>query len=249
MQRAFSVGGVISESMAILFKNLIPFMVVSFLVYLPLTLWSFVQFDIFDQGSQWILFVTLALSALLSFFLIAALTYGVFQQMRGQPAPLGDCISAGFQRLFPVFGVALVTGLLTGLGYVLFIVPGVILMCMWWVAAPVAVVEGKGIGESMSRSAELTKGSRGAVFGIVFLLGLLSGVAVFVITLALPATHEAVIENGEIVINSNAFSIMVTQVVSAFFSAWGACAAAVGYHDLRATKENVDIQSIAAVFD
>lgn len=51
------------------------------------------------------------------------------------------------------------------------------------------------------------------------------------------------------VYSTNAVSILVTAIVTAFFGAWGACAAAVGYHDLRATKENVDIESIASVFD
>jgi len=60
-------------------------------------------------------------------------------------------------------------GLLTGFGFVLFIVPGILLALRWSLAVPVSVLENLGTGASMARSAELTKGDRGRVFMIYVL--------------------------------------------------------------------------------
>ena len=59
-----------------------------------------------------------------------------------------------------------------GVGFVLLIVPGIILALMWALAIPVAVLEDKGLRDSVSRSAELTKGSRGRilVIGVLFMI-------------------------------------------------------------------------------
>lgn len=54
-------------------------------------------------------------------------------------------------------------------GFVLLIIPGIILSLMWALTIPVAVLEDKGLRDSVSRSAELTKGNRGRIFVIYFL--------------------------------------------------------------------------------
>ena len=41
----------------------------------------------------------------------------------------------------------------------------------------------------------------------------------------------------------------IVLLVSAFFTALGAVASAVAYHDLRAVKEGFDIDQFASVFD
>jgi hypothetical protein len=57
-----------------------------------------------------------------------------------------------------------------GVGFILLIAPGIILALMWALTIPVAVIEDKGLRDSVSRSAELTKGHRGRVFviGLLF---------------------------------------------------------------------------------
>ena len=60
-------------------------------------------------------------------------------------------------------------GIGIGVGFVLLIVPGIILGLMWALTIPVAVLEETGLRDSVNRSAQLTKGSRGRVF-VVYLL-------------------------------------------------------------------------------
>jgi hypothetical protein len=54
-------------------------------------------------------------------------------------------------------------------GFVLLIIPGIILALMWALTIPVAVLEDKGLRDSVNRSAELTKGHRGRIF-VIYLL-------------------------------------------------------------------------------
>ncbi len=74
----------------------------------------------------------------------------------------------------PVLGslilVALVAGIGIVIGFILVIIPGLILLTIWSVAAPVVVLERPpGLG-ALSRSRELVKGNGWAVFGVIFVL-------------------------------------------------------------------------------
>ena len=53
--------------------------------------------------------------------------YGAFQDMRRQPFTIGQSLQIGFPRGAQVIGVAILAGLATGLGFLLFVVPGVIM--------------------------------------------------------------------------------------------------------------------------
>jgi hypothetical protein len=77
----------------------------------------------------------------------------------------------------PVFGQLVAVGIVAGLGVVigliLLVVPGLILLTVWSVAAPVVVLERPpGLG-ALRRSRELVRGNGWQVFGVVLLLGVL----------------------------------------------------------------------------
>ena len=59
-------------------------------------------------------------------------------------------------------------------GLILLIIPGVLLALMWSLAIPVAVLEGLGVGQSMSRSSALTKGRRSRILVIYVLFTILT---------------------------------------------------------------------------
>lgn len=232
--RTFSVGGVIGDSMAIFMNNLVPFFILAAILIAPGVL---VQYWILtaDNPSPMLTVVGSIVSMVLTFVLAGALVYGVYQQMRKEPVPMAACIATGFARLLPVLGTALVTGILIGIGMILFILPGLILMTMWWVVVPVAVVERKGVVDAISRSGTLTAGSRISILGIILIIAILNVlVAVAANRLVLPA--------------STAWFV-VNLSIGAFFGGWTATATAVGYHDLRASKEGIRIENIAGVFE
>jgi hypothetical protein len=98
-----------------------------------------------------------------------ALIYGVMRGLEGRPAALDECLRAGTQRWLPMLGLMIGSGLLIGLGCILLIVPGVLLALRWSVAAPILVLEDRGIPESMGRSADLTRNRRWSIF-LLFLI-------------------------------------------------------------------------------
>src|SRR5262249_26478998 len=88
--------------------------------------------------------------------LTGALIYGSMRGLEGQAASIEDCFRTGSRRWLPMLGLMIGSALLACLGLILFIVPGVLLALRWSVAGPVLLLEGRGIAESMGRSADLT---------------------------------------------------------------------------------------------
>jgi hypothetical protein len=82
-----------------------------------------------------------------------------------------------FRSVTPVLGALIAAGLLAGLGvalgFVLLIVPGLILLTWWAVVAPVVVIEHPGATTALGRSRALVRGNGWQVFGVIVLLVIL----------------------------------------------------------------------------
>ncbi len=85
----------------------------------------------------------------------------------------------------PVLGQLIVVGIIAGVGivvgFILLIVPGLILLTIWSVAAPVVVLEHPGARAALRRSRELVKGNGWSVFGVIVVLDVLVLVFIFAI--------------------------------------------------------------------
>lgn len=113
--------------------------------------------------------------------LASSLTFAVVDVQRTGSASAGEALARGLKALPMVFVVSLIYTVVTGFGYLMLIVPGVIFSLMFAVCIPAAVVEGLGPVAALKRSAELTKGYRGLVFITFFLWGLLVAVLSWVV--------------------------------------------------------------------
>lgn len=91
-----------------------------------------------------------------------------------------DLIRSVSPVFWPLVGVSILFGLGLGIGFVLFIIPGLILMVIWSVVAPVTVLERPGVFAAFGRSRELVRGNGWSVFGVIVIVFL----AVAVISLA-----------------------------------------------------------------
>ena len=69
--------------------------------------------------------------------------------------------------LFPLMIVSLLFGIGVFIGFVLVIIPGLILLTIWAVVAPVTVLEHPGVIAAFGRSRELVRGHGWAVFGVI----------------------------------------------------------------------------------
>ncbi len=129
------------------------------------------------------------------------------------------------RAVFPVIGslilVALAVSVLTLIGFFLLIVPGLIAITVWSVAAPVVVLERPpGLG-AMSRSRALVRGNGWRVFGVIVLL--IIAVAVLVAAIDIAAAAAGV-----------AAGLVVGVVLGVLTAPISALAAAVLYFELRA---------------
>ncbi|ACY15632.1 hypothetical protein [Haliangium ochraceum] len=241
MSFRFQAGQVVSRALSILGKNLLPFLLLTTLVYTPVLVLIVAGVSGIDDTVSPLsagLFVGLIglLAFVLNFVASASVMYGVLQQLRGQHANIGDSLRMGLRRILPVLGTALLMSLCIGLGLIALLVPGIILILMFYVAIPATVMEGCGPIDALKRSAELTKGYKADLFGVVLLaiiIGFVIELPVELLSEALPGLAGALFEFAGSVL-SGAVSAVIT---------------AVAYHDLRVTKEGADIEDLVRVFE
>lgn len=86
-----------------------------------------------------------------------------------RPITIAESFAGIRGRIFSLAMIMIGYGIAVGIGFLLLIIPGIILGLMWALTIPVAVLEDTGLRDSVNRSAELTKGSRGRVFVIYVL--------------------------------------------------------------------------------
>jgi hypothetical protein len=235
----FRVGRVLSRSGTVLSQHLLVFAAITAAANLPaLLLFQGGQQAMIRPDTAPVVFVIgLVVSVILTYLAQAVILHVAFQAMRGKAVNLGEALSVGLSRFFPIFGLAIILGFLVGLATLALIVPGLILLTMWFVGAPVCVVERLGPWSSLKRSAELTKGHRWKVFGLMILLLIISVVVSQLITLGLSPVGSFIL------------TLVASLVWAALWGAYYSIAVAVSYHDLRVAKEGIDIEQIASVFD
>ena len=90
---------------------------------------------------------------------------------------LGGLFRSVSKVLGPLLWTAIIVGLGVFLGFIAFLIPGLVLLTWWAVAAPVVVVETRSPTESISRSRELVRGHGWQVFGVLLVTLLLVFIA------------------------------------------------------------------------
>jgi hypothetical protein len=138
---------------------------------------------------------------------------------------VGDLMRSVLPVLGPLIGAGILAGLGIGGGFVLLIVPGLILLTMWAVIAPAILVERLGVFDAFGRSRQLVKGQGWPVFGTVVVAYLISIVA----TLAFTAIASSIADGPLLRIVFSALASTVAAPIAAL-------AASVLYFRLLAIK-------------
>jgi hypothetical protein len=235
----FSPGRTLAISFGVFSRNLPAFLAITFVISLPyiaLQTWlDFVFADAADgdPGLTAASFGIVMVQTVTFGFVQAALTYGTVQDLRGQPAAIGECFRRGLARSGTIASGAVQYGLLLGIATLLLIIPGIVLYLRWWVFMPAMVVEELKPSESFIRSKVLTAGRRWAILGLV--------AVIFVV--------EIVVLIGLVTVIGGMAANIVATLLVVFFTTFTSVVAAVGYYHLRGEKEGVVIEDIAKVFD
>lgn len=138
---------------------------------------------------------------------------------------VGDLASAIGPVILPLIGAGILAGIAIGIGFLLLIVPGLILVTIWAVIAPVIVVEHSGVIDAFGRSRELVRGNGWQVFGVIVLIYII----VFVVGAILGAIATGISD-------SVGMRILFNVVASTLTAPIAALAASVIYFRLMALR-------------
>jgi uncharacterized membrane protein len=109
-----------------------------------------------------------------SLILAPAMTYLGLQSTRGKDVGTGEALRTGLKFVWRYLGYSIVFGLLIIGGFILLIVPGLIVIRRYLLAGYFLVDKDLSIGEAMKQSAELSKQYSGAVWGMIGVIVLIN---------------------------------------------------------------------------
>lgn len=118
------------------------------------------------NDSAFLVLVVQVISFLVSVLLALGVTRVVLKVTAGQEPEVGDLFQT--EHYGPFLGASILFWIMVSVGLVFFIVPGIILLTIFFFYSFAIVDRGDGVMDSLSRSSEITRGQRGSVF----LLGL-----------------------------------------------------------------------------
>jgi hypothetical protein len=164
--------------------------------------------------------------------LISALHIHAVAEVRADRIPRLRSIAARGLRVLPTAAAtAIMTTLGILLGFVMLIIPGIVLAFRWYVAVQAAAIEHEGWLPAIRRSRELTVGVYGHLFGFGILIGIISGVPL-VIARAGVTGHDTL-----------AMAFIGGVLLHAFSLAFAALATALLYFDLASRRDSVSLQA------
>jgi hypothetical protein len=181
----------------------------------------------------------------------AATVLAVSQVHLDRPASVVSSFSRIKGHILGVIGISLIVSVAGGMALLALIVPGVFLFMIWSLSIPAKVLEDKGVFDAMSRSIDLTQGSRWRIFVI--------GVLFFVLALAVNWLLQWPLKlatglSGEVTLQPVAIGWQVSSMVATFVSEClvgplGTIAFALVYYDQRVRKEAFDLQLMMTTMD
>jgi hypothetical protein len=177
----------------------------------------------------------------------AVLFRATVSELDGRDETVGSHIAGAARSVMPLVVLSILLSLGVGVGWLLFIFPGIMLAMMWSVAAPALVAERCGIFASFGRSRELTSGARWRIFGLVVLV-----FAIYFAASGAIGIGNVAVNGVAGLANSAAAPSLVTTVMSvalqtAFVAIWTAIQGAL-YVELRDWKGGPAHGHLADIF-
>jgi hypothetical protein len=181
------LSGVLSEAWALYRRYAAHFILISFVIYLVI---SAITALLSWAGGTIGAFIGLIFSMFGTFLLQAALVKAVQDVRDGRvDLDLGQTVSAALPFVGAVALASILASIGIAIGFVLIIVPGLILLTYWSLIVPWIVIGGAGPFESFGRSWRTVRGYGWGVFGtyvLVFLILIVGEIVLSAILYALP---------------------------------------------------------------
>ena len=196
-----------------------------------------VDVDLLSQGITYALVVVLP-SAILS--LIAtqvgtgAITYLVGKACTGETVGVVESYRWALRKTMPLVGTAAIIGLACVVGFMVFVVPGVIAFLVSFAAVPAVMLEDRGVKDGIARSYELATGSLGRVAAVRVVVALFLGACLLI----------GYSVAGSVTERPDA-RMLLAQIPTLVAGPVDAISMVLLYFDLRVRREGMDIEQMA----
>lgn len=144
-----------------------------------------------------------------------------------------------FSSVQNVVGTLIVVGILAGIGiaigFVLIIIPGLILLTIWAVVGPAVVIDRTGVFGAFGRSRELVRGHGWAVFAVIVFFFIVVAIGQAVVRGLAGAISDTVVGYG-----------VASLIGNLFLAPLGALAASVLYFHLRRLHGEPEVPATAS---
>ena len=168
MSQKLDVGKVFSRIFELYTSQASVYLPAALILYVPLAL---ITGAVYTGTASLVLVLLLAALGFVTAFVYQGVVVRSVEDL--QDGQRDFSIGELFRSVLPVLGMLIVVGVVggiaEGIGFLLLIIPGVILVTIWAVVAPVIVIERKGF-DAFGRSYELTRGSFWQVLGVIVVL-------------------------------------------------------------------------------
>ena len=217
--------------------RLAPFLVLTLLVTLPSHVFHYLVESkqvTFDDPMLDELLPSLVDTVLIT-VVSGAISWGAYEELRGQRIPFVRCVLVGLRKLPQVLLVGLAAGVIVTIGLAMWILPGIFLACVLYVSVPAAVIEGGGVVKALTRSVSLTAGNRLQVFVVAAVS--------FAISYGLGRLAREVFEDNVQAL----WTARITLFVAA--ASFGAVTATVAYFQLLGAHGQAAPDDVARTFE
>lgn len=165
-----------------------------------------------------------------SIWLTGVFTVVISRAVLGRPLTFAEMSRELSPKLPGLIVVSLVVTVLTTIGLVLCVLPGVWVAVLLSMAGPALVLEGLGVGAALRRSKELLDGQWWRVFGILLLTGVIGAIASLVVSI------PAVFASGALA------SVILGAIPIVLITPFSSLVLVLVYVDLRMRRENLHFE-------
>jgi len=199
--------------------------------------------------------VTALLIGLTSFVAVeishAATIMAVSHLHLDRPTSIGLAYSSARPSMGRVIGISFALGIGIVIGLILLVLPGIYFALAWSLAIPVTVLEGGGLNASTNRSSTLTKGSKGKIFVIFLLIGVLAWIVstLIQVVLLVPIRMLVIQDPASLAALTHALQSAGGFLGTSLVGPLGTIATTLIYYDQRVRKEGFDLQLMMSTLE
>jgi hypothetical protein len=247
-REGLDLGRVIQETFQVLGRNFPTFAVLALvLTTLPAAVAALIQQQTLGPSDSTAATVTKLLAWMVPVVtgavLQGAITFSTIANLNDRRPTISESLAVGLRAFLPLIAIGIVLTIALIIGFILLIVPGLIMLVYWIVVTPAYVAEQRGIGEAFGRSAELTAGNRWTIFGLILLYGCAFWIGAIIVG---ALSGGSMLNGGDV---SLVRAAVISPLYSGLFSLVGATGTAVIYVELRRIREGASPEHLAAIFD